>query len=159
MAIEIRDQYDKIYRYCYHKVKNAVLAEDLTQETFLRFFSQTSYSEIGKQLPYLYTIARNLCTDHFRLRTFDREKELPEDALEDVAQHRMIEQTELTLVIRQSLHVLPEDEQELLLLRYVNELTVSELSEITGLSRFAVYRKTKTALEHLKTRLRKEDFS
>ena len=48
MAIEIRDQYDKIYRYCYHKVKNAVLAEDLTQETFLRFFSQTSYSEIGK---------------------------------------------------------------------------------------------------------------
>ena len=34
MAIEIRDQYDKIYRYCYHKVKNAVLAEDLTQETF-----------------------------------------------------------------------------------------------------------------------------
>ena len=127
MAIEIRDQYDKIYRYCYHKVKNAVLAEDLTQETFLRFFSQTSYSEIGKQLPYLYTIARNLCTDHFRLRTFE--------------------------------HVLPEDEQELLLLRYVNELTVSELSEITGLSRFAVYRKTKTALEHLKTRLRKEDFS
>lgn len=159
MAIEIRDQYDKIYRYCYHKVKNAVLAEDLTQETFLRFFSQTSYSEIGKQLPYLYTIARNLCTDHFRLRTFDREKELPEDALKDVAQHRMIEQTELTLVIRQALHVLPEDEQELLLLRYVNELTVSELSEITGLSRFAVYRKTKTALEHLKKRLRKEDFS
>ena len=122
MAIEIRDQYDKIYRYCYHKVKNAVLAEDLTQETFLRFFSQTSYSEIGKQLPYLYTIARNLCTDHFRLRTFDREKELPEDALEDVAQHRMIQQTELTLVIRQALHVLPEDEQELLLLRYVNDL-------------------------------------
>ena len=62
-------------------------------------------------------------------------------------------------VIRQALHVLPEDEQELLLLRYVNELTVSELSEITGLSRFAVYRKTKTALEHLKKRLRKEDFS
>lgn len=55
--------------------------------------------------------------------------------------------------------MLPEDEQELLLLRYVNELTVSELSEITGLSRFAVYRKTKTALEHLKKRLRKEDFS
>ena len=60
MAIEIRDQYDKIYRYCYHKVKNAVLAEDLTQETFLRFFSQTSYSEIGKQLPYLPLICSSL---------------------------------------------------------------------------------------------------
>ncbi len=148
-----------VYTICRQLVADEGYAQDLTQETFLRFFSQTSYSEIGKQLPYLYTIARNLCTDHFRLRTFDREKELPEDALEDVAQHRMIEQTELTLVIRQALHVLPEDEQELLLLRYVNELTVSELSEITGLSRFAVYRKTKTALEHLKKRLRKEDFS
>lgn len=157
MAIEIRDQYEKIYRYCYYKVKNAALAEDLTQETFLRFFSQTSYSESGKQLPYLYTIARNLCTDTFRLRTSAGEKELPEESFEDASQYRMIEQTELTLVIRQALKSLPEEEQELLLLRYANELTVNELSEITGSSRFTVYRKTKTALEHLKKRLREED--
>ena len=33
---DLEEQYDKIYRYCYYRVKDAHLAEDLTQETFLR---------------------------------------------------------------------------------------------------------------------------
>lgn len=63
MSIDINEQYDKIYRYCYFKVKSRCLAEDLTQETFLRYFAQTSYVHRGKRLAYLYTIARNLCID------------------------------------------------------------------------------------------------
>ena len=35
--IDIEEQYDKIYRYCYFKLKNQHLSEDITQETFLRF--------------------------------------------------------------------------------------------------------------------------
>ena len=63
---DIQEHYDKIYRYCYFKVGNSTLAEDLTQETFLKYFAQDSYIERGKQLAYLYTIARNLCMDAFR---------------------------------------------------------------------------------------------
>lgn len=37
MSLELEDQYEKIYKYCYFKVKNRHLAEDLTQETFLKF--------------------------------------------------------------------------------------------------------------------------
>lgn len=158
MALDIHEQYEKVYRYCYYKMKNAALAEDLTQETFLRFFSHTSYSNRNKQLAYLYVIARNLCADTFRQRYHVPEDTLEAEFLEDKTQQQQIEQTELTLAIRQALKALPEEEQELLLLRYANELTVSELSEITGLSRFAVYRKTQTALGHLKKYLRKEDF-
>lgn len=66
MSVNLSEQYDKIYRYCYFKVKNACLAEDLTQETFLRYFAQTSYVHRGKELAYLYTIARNLCADFYR---------------------------------------------------------------------------------------------
>ena len=69
MALDIYEQYEKVYRYCYYKVKNAALAEDLTQETFLRFFSHPSYSKSNKQLAFLYVIARNLCTDTFRQRS------------------------------------------------------------------------------------------
>ncbi len=36
-AMDIEEQYDKIYRFCYYRVKNKETAEDLTQETFLRF--------------------------------------------------------------------------------------------------------------------------
>ena len=61
-------QYDKIYRYCYYKVNNAAVAEDITQETFLRFLENSTYKENGKELNYLYTIARNLCIDEYRKR-------------------------------------------------------------------------------------------
>ena len=58
-------QYDRIYRYCYYKLRDRDLAEDLTQETFARFFD-SGYSEQGKMLRYHYSIARNLCIDYYR---------------------------------------------------------------------------------------------
>ena len=61
MHIDIDEQYDKVYRYCYFRVKNQHLAEDITQETFLRFLESDTYKNQGKSLHYLYTIARNLC--------------------------------------------------------------------------------------------------
>jgi len=38
MSVSLQDQCDKIYRYCYFKVNNKVIAEDLTQETLKCFF-------------------------------------------------------------------------------------------------------------------------
>ncbi|MGL5677818.1 MAG: RNA polymerase sigma factor, partial [Cellulosilyticaceae bacterium] len=66
MSISLEDQYDKIYKYCYFKVKIKEIAEDLTQETFLKYFAQNAYISRGKPLAYLYTIAKNQCTDYFR---------------------------------------------------------------------------------------------
>jgi len=151
MSIDIQEQYDKIYRYCYYKVRNTGLAEDLTQETFLRYFAQSSYMERGKMLAYLYTIARNLCIDYFR-------KILPERLYEDIPDMDCFEQLELSIVLRQALAKLPEQDQELLLFRYANELSVGEIASIMGISRFAVYRRTNSAVAILKKLLREEDF-
>lgn len=137
--------------------EKAALAEDLNSGNIPSFFSHPSYSKSNKQLAFLYVIARNLCTDTFRHRNRIQENNVSDEFLEDEMQQQM-ERTELTLAIKQALKALSEEEQELLLLRYANELTVNELSEITGLSRFAVYRKTKTALGNLKKYLREEDF-
>ena len=38
--MDIEEQYDKIYRYCYFKLYDTQLAQDITQETFLRFYRQ-----------------------------------------------------------------------------------------------------------------------
>lgn len=63
----ILNNYDDIYKYCYWKVKNHSDAEDLTQETFLRFVQTLSnYSEQGKPKALLYTIARNLCINLYK---------------------------------------------------------------------------------------------
>ena len=62
--LDLETQYDKIYRYCYFKLGSRETAEDITQETFLRFLER-GYGE-RDALPYLYTIARNLCIDEYR---------------------------------------------------------------------------------------------
>lgn len=65
---DIEEQYDKIYRYCYFRLRSRERAEDITQETFLRFWERKEYQDTGKALRYLYTIARNLCIDDCRRR-------------------------------------------------------------------------------------------
>ena len=64
--MDIEEQYNKIYRYCYMKIRDYHTSEDLTQGTFLHFLENHSYREIGKQMAYLYVIARNLCNDYYR---------------------------------------------------------------------------------------------
>lgn len=64
--MNLSQQYDKIYRYCFFHTRCQELAEDLTQETFLRYYQHPQYQSTGKELQYLYVIARNLCIDTYR---------------------------------------------------------------------------------------------
>ena len=156
MSLEIKDQYDKIYRYCYFKVKNMQLAEDLTQETFLKFFSRNSYINRGKPLAYLYAIAKNLCIDTYRKKEM---LSLDDESLDDTSAKSYSREPEKRIAVKEAVHTLPQDLQEIILLRFVNELSMSEISVITGLSRFALHRKINNALGRLKSLLREEDFS
>jgi RNA polymerase sigma-70 factor (ECF subfamily) len=153
VSLILEEQYDKLYTYCYFRTKNAALAEDITQEAFLRFFSQSSYISRGKPLAYLYTIAKNLCADSYR-----RPPPLPlEEEIADGGAD--IDALETSLAVKAAVAALPEDWQELLLLRYVNELSLAEIGAVTGLSRFTIHRRLKQALGELKQMLREEDFA
>lgn len=151
MSMDLNEQYDKIYRYCYFKLKSKEAAEDITQESFLRYFGSIRYKEKGKSLQYLYTIARNLCIDEFRKQSLEQ---LPEVQDEVNMENRLI----TSLSIKTALGKLDRESQELLLLRYVNEVPISAICNIMGISRFAVYRKTNSALKQIKELLGKEDF-
>lgn len=169
MSLELEDQYDKIYRYCYFKVNHVQLAEDLTQETFLRYFQQHTYVNHGKTLAYLYTIARNLCIDSYRKQ---KDTSMEELSLEQCSSESSAEQAkalsqpfpdetislETRMVCQEAIRTLPEEVQELLLLRYANDLGFAQISAITGLSRFSARRKISAALTALRGILREEDF-
>ncbi len=149
--MDLEEQYDKIYRYCYYKVHTQQVAEDITQETFLRYFKQTSYLDRGKPLAYLYTIAKNLCNDYFARRQTE--------PLEDMAMNTdSMDDLVTSLAIKESISSLPEMMQEVILLRFVNDLSVGEISSITGVSRFTVHRRINSGLKQLKASLREEDF-
>ena len=152
MSLSLNDQYDKIYKYCYFKVKNKEIAEDLTQETFLKYFNQTSYINRGKPLAYLYTIAKNLCID------FYRKCNKVEGFNDEMIGNDDVSAFETNFAIKQAVSTLPVELQEILLLRFANELSVNEIANIMKISRFTVYRKLNKAFDLLKTILREEDF-
>lgn len=147
--MEIECEYDKIYRYCYFRLRSRETAEDVTQETFLRYLEHRQYHSSGKTLQCLYTIAHNLCTDHFRKR---QTVELPEEIPDTFPEEQLLS----GMAVRRALAAFPEETQELLLLRYSNGVPISTLAKLTGLSRFAVRRRLLAASAKLKTALEKE---
>ncbi len=144
MSLDLDEQYDKIYRYCYYKLRHRESAEDVTQETFLRFFR--TYGGEKQNLPLLYTIARNLCMDEFRRQ---QNEPLCEEDSQFVFEDGVLQNETL----RTELNKLSEEDRELLLLRYANEVPLPALCKLYGISRFALYRRCSKLLSELRQRM------
>lgn len=156
MSMDLEEQYDRIYRYCYFRLRNRETAEDITQETFLRYFKKYNLITTEQAVRCLYTIARNLCIDEYRRKPL---LPLAESLMQEQPAKDSDEEQLLTgLAVRTALSKLDHDEQELLLLKYVNEVSVSTIGQILGISRFAVYRRLMTASRKFKDELGKEEF-
>lgn len=153
-GLDLDDAYDKIYRYCYFKIGHRQSAEDITQQAFLNLFEYEKKETIKNPLAFLYTVAGNLCMDEFRRR----KREFPdgsevlaregEAGWEDGEERRV-----LAVDVGNALRKLPVWEQELLLLRYVEELPMQEIGGIFHLSRFAVRRRLLKAAADLRKEL------
>ncbi len=159
-AKEIEEQYDKIYRYCYFKLQKREIAEDITQETFLRFLESKDYHNEGKALRYLYTIARNLCIDEYRKKKyqnfeegFDEAEGMRNSPRSGAVSSDMEERVISSMTVQAVLSELEEEERELVLLRYVNEVPVSVICSMYRMSRFSCYRKLQRILKTLKEKL------
>ncbi|WP_028516438.1 RNA polymerase sigma factor [Ruminococcus flavefaciens] len=151
MAFDIDEQYDKIYRYCYIKVKHKETAEDITQETFLRYLEHPQYSSIDKTLQLLYTIAGNLCRDEFR-------KHKTDELTDTEASSENVEENVLSdLELKNALKKLSDDDRELILLRYINGVPVNVMAKLYNISRFALNRRINRVLGQLNEYMGKEE--
>ena len=133
MSMDIEEEYDKIFRFCYWKVHDKEIAEDLTQETFLRFLD-SNYDEQGKRIRDLYTIARNLCIDESRKRILT---EIPEEIPDTETENDLTTK----VFLRQVLQQLPEEDLELIIMRYLNMESTENICAVLKISRFSLYRK------------------
>ena len=150
MLFDPEEQYDNLYRYCYFKLRHGETAEDVTQETFLRYWEKYHPLPHNDAIKVLYTIARNLCIDESR-----RIQHLPLEELSPSPSHE--EATLRRVSVQNALQKLSLEERELLLLRYVNQVPLSAIGAMLGISRFAVYRKTLSAANRFRRELRKEN--
>ena len=151
----IRENYADIFKYCFWRVRQRSDAEDLTQETFLRFIENLpNYSDYGKPKALLYTIARNLCINwHNRTKSLSLSDEAIEnlqfsvetDASDEIANR---------LTLHYYINKLPKEQQEILMLRYYQGLQINEITQIFGVNRFAVMYRLRTAMKTLQKRMR-----
>lgn len=151
---QLYDRFSKpIYRYLYSRVGNQTDAEDLTAQTFLTVLEKLPrYRERGHFKAWLFTIARNKSMDHFREKRSEVQLDAAEmrsgqkDLLVDLIQNEQIQQLS-TLI-----HSLDQDEQELLRLRYVADLSFPEMAALLGKRQDAV----KKSLYRLQARLQSQ---
>jgi RNA polymerase sigma-70 factor, ECF subfamily len=145
------DRYhDVVFRFVFYRLGDRGVAEDLTQETFVRAFRRiSSVSYQGRDIgAWFVTIARNLVLDHVKSSRYRLEQATPE--ITDVApdSHRPGPESE---VIAGATHEellrcvakLGEDQQECITLRFLQGLSVSETAHIMGRNEGAV-----KALQH-----------
>lgn len=152
----VRKYYGEILSYLGYRCPDRACAEDLTQETFVRFFaSLPGYRCQGKTKNYLYTIAGNLCKDYFK-----KKKEIPTD---DVKLGEQAGNTECPmdavsdkLALEWALGKLPDALREAVTLYYFQELKLVEIAQILDISLPLVKYRLRQAKQQLAKLLRKE---
>lgn len=160
----------KVYTAIYLLVKEKFLAEDIMQETFIKIVNhihEGKYREEGKFLPWALRIARNLCLDHFRKqkRSTEIRKVDSYDVLDFMASQQMnaeerIVMNERYAELMAALKKLPEEQQDVIVLRHFTGLSFKDIAAITGCSvntalgrmRYAVINLRRELPEHNYTR-------
>ena len=134
----------KIYTSIFMFVKEAELANDIFQETFIKIIDTLRtgrYQDEGKFLPWALRIAYNLCVDHFRKGKRRNLVQTPEDfdlfallkSNEDNEETRMVK-AQVHEKIRRLVDALPQEQREVIILRHYAELSFKEIAELTCVS-------------------------
>lgn len=142
---------DAIFRHCYFKTGERELAQDMTQDVFLKVWSylQQKHSILNMRA-FLYRLADNLVIDWYRKRKSQSLDALMEGGFEPVeADNKIEESTEVSLALAK-LRELGEDDQELITLRFVEGLSPSEIGEILGQNENTVSVRIHRALKKLR---------
>ncbi|MCY9185351.1 RNA polymerase sigma factor SigW [Bacillus halotolerans] len=157
---------DKIYQLCYRMLGNVHEAEDITQEAFIRAYVNIDSFDINRKFStWLYRIATNLTIDRIRKKKPDyyldaevagtegltmysqiaADGVLPEDAVVSL---------ELSHTIQQKILKLPDKYRTVIVLKYIDELSLIEIGEILNIPVGTVKTRIHRGREALRKQLR-----
>ncbi|MCM3719454.1 RNA polymerase sigma factor SigW [Fictibacillus phosphorivorans] len=133
---------DKIYRHCFRMVGNGHEAEDLAQETFLRAYRNISkYNNEYKFSTWIFRIATNLCIDRLRKKKPDYylDAEVPgtdgatmynQLSTDEPLPEQVVTENERWNELQEEIMKLPEKYRTAIVLKYVEDLSLEEISHI-----------------------------
>ena len=157
---------DKIFQICYRILGNSHEAEDIAQEAFLRAYTNINSFNIDlKFSSWLYRIATNLCIDRIRKKKPDYYLDAEVAGTDGLTMYSQIpantrlpeedvESLELRETIQREISRLPEKYRTVIVLKYIEELSLNEISEILDLPLGTVKTRIHRGREALRKQLR-----
>ena len=129
----------RVFAFIMSKIKNKDLSEDIFQDTYVKVVNSLQkgkYNEEGKFLPWVMRIAHNLVIDHFRKQKkmhmvrsnndFDIFDVIKDDNIN--VDDRLI-RDQIFSDLRGLINLLPNDQKEVLMMRYFEEMSFKKIAE------------------------------
>ena len=162
---------DRVYDYILLIVRNREMAEDIFQETFMRAImtiKQGRYMENGKFSSWICRIAHNQIIDIYRRERNEKtvsneeyeEQDLFNDAklCEENIEDKMVREQVLQDVNNLMLH-LPDEQREVVYMRYYQDLSFKEIADITGVSINTALGRMRYAVMNMRRMAQEKDLS
>jgi RNA polymerase sigma-70 factor (ECF subfamily) len=160
---------DKIYHLAYRMLNNKHEAEDAVQETFLRVYTNLHrYDEQQKFSTWIFRIGTNHCIDRLRKRkhsAYSLDAEMPDGegndyysmlpANEDTPEDQII-LSETQQQIRKAINMLPEKYKSVVILRYLQDMSLQEISDVLDMPVTTVKTRVHRGREYLRKKLEQE---
>jgi RNA polymerase sigma-70 factor (ECF subfamily) len=143
-----------IYRYCLRMLNDPNAAEDATQDTFIKMFSNINTLQRSDSfLPWLFRIARNEMMMHFR---HNRRNGVPhEDTVwEEQTPYELTVAAETAEIVQRLLQKLKNEYREVILLREYEQLSYTQIAVITCTTESSVKSRLFKARKALTSRLK-----
>ena len=165
LATLITRHQSKIFGFIYSKISDTDISNDIFQDTFIKVIKtlkSDSYNEEGKFLPWVMRIAHNLVIDHFR-----KNKKMPmfretetfsifsiiSDDVSTIENQIITDQIHSDL--KRIIDKLPEDQKEVLEMRFYQDLSFKEISDLTGVNINTALGRMRYALINLRKMIKK----
>ncbi len=142
-----------VYRYIFLRIRHKETTQDLTQAVFIKIFkSLNKINDFEHPLAYFFTVSRNTVIDYYR--SAKHTENLPDDIfLEDTTSKNANEalNTEADLnQVKKAIIKLSPEQKEIILLKYFQDLTNKEISQLLGKSEEAVRQLQSRAIKKIR---------
>lgn len=141
----------QIFRYIYYKCGDRALAEDLTQDAFVRFWNKIDSVKEGGESSYLYQIAKNLMINHAQKTQVKLKfKKTVQIQADSQSPQFILEEQEFKSRIEDAISNLPNTQREVFLMNRIDGLKYREIAECLNISQKAVEKRMHLALTTLR---------
>lgn len=154
----INHYYDNIFSYLYRNTGDKAIAEDLTQDVFLKLVNALAgYRSVGKFSNFVFTIAVNVRNDYYRKNKLSIQEYdlLNVDAGVDI--EKILIRKDQSSRLKEAIQKLPDAQKDTILLRFFHDMKIKDIAKITSTNPSTVKSRVSNGLKKLKSLLSEVD--